>query len=86
MSIDGSVDDGGDSVLLYKDNTSLTSCSEYRSYGDNVCDDVILVPVTSTTHVQNVSITTATYVVTCEVQIIARKTKCFCKMFILSQL
>jgi len=77
MSISGSVDDGDDSVLLYKDNTSLTSCNEYRSYGDNVCDDVILVPVTSTTHVRNVTITTATVVVTCEVQIIACKTKLF---------
>jgi len=73
MSIDGSVDDSGNSVLLYKDNTSLTECSEYRSYGDNVCDDVILVPVTSTTHVRNVTITTVTVVVTCEVQIIGRK-------------
>jgi len=74
MTITGSLDNGGDFIELYKDTTGLTNCTEYRSYGDNPCDDVILIPVTSEQHVRYVTIiSTHTYVALCEVQIFAGK-------------
>ena len=47
MLIFGSVDIGGQSIEMYKDNTIVTECSKYPKYGINVCDDVILVSVIS---------------------------------------
>ena len=71
MIITGSEDTGSDAIYLYKDNRSLSNCTEFRSYGDNVCDDVILIPVSSEQHVRYVTISTNTVVTTCEVQIFA---------------
>jgi len=71
MIITGSENIDVDSIALYKDNTSLSGCTEYRSYGDNPCDDVILIPVSSEQYVRYVTISTATVVTTCEVQIFA---------------
>jgi len=73
MTITGSLDTGGDFIELYKDNTRLSVCTDYRSYGDNPCDDVILIPVTSEKYVRYVTISTNTVVSLCEVQIFAGK-------------
>jgi len=73
MAITGSRDTGGDFIELYKDITSLTNCTEFRSYGDNPCDDVILIPVTSEQDVRYITISTNSVVVLCEVQIFAGK-------------
>ena len=73
MVINGSVDIGGDVIILYKDNTSLGYCSEYREYGDHVCDDVILVPVKSQQRVRYLTVSAKEYVIVCEVQIFAGK-------------
>jgi len=72
MVINGSVDIGGDAIILYKDNTSLWECPEYREYGDHVCDDVILVPVNSQQQVRYATVS-ARAVELCEVQIFAGK-------------
>jgi len=71
MRITGAIDADGGTVELYKDNTSLTGCSKYRSYGDGVCDDVIIIPITKKQLVRNITISTNTVVTTCEVQIFA---------------
>ena len=73
MVINGSVDIGGDAIRLYEDNTSLDECSEYREYGDHVCDDVILVPVNSQQKVRYVTVSAERTVLLCEVQIFAGK-------------
>ena len=64
-------------IELYKDIASITNCSNgvYRSYGDSACDDVILIPVTTKQHVQNVTISTNSVVFACDVQIFAGKKK-----------
>ena len=71
MSITGSNDTTVHAIQLYKDNTMLTKCQMYGAYGDDVC--VILVPVYSKQHVRYVTISTATTVTLCEVQIFAGK-------------
>jgi len=73
MVINGSVDIGGDVIILYEDNTSLDECTEYREYGDHVCDDVILVPVTSLQRVRYITVSSEKHVILCEVQIFAGK-------------
>ena len=73
MVINGSVDNGGDAIILYEDKTSSHQCSEYREYGDHVCDDVILVPVNSQQKVRYITISSAAFVMLCEVQIFAGK-------------
>jgi len=74
MVINGSVDIGGDAIILYEDNTSLDKCPEYREYGDHVCDDVILVPVNSLQRVRYVTVSSSeTFLGLCEVQIFAGK-------------
>jgi len=71
MRITGAMDADGGTIELYKDNTSLTGCSTYRSYGDGVCDDVIIIPITKKQLLRNITISTNTVVTTCEVQIFA---------------
>jgi len=73
MTINGSLDSGGDFIELYKDNTSLSGCTEFRSYGNDPCDDVILIPVSSEHHIRYVTISTNTVVLLCGVQIFAGK-------------
>jgi len=74
MVINGSVDIGGDVIILYKDNTARSHrCSEYREYGDHVCDDVILVPVKSQQRVRYLTVSAKEFVIVCEVQIFAGK-------------
>jgi len=66
------VDTGGDAIILYKDNTSLGRCVS-REYGDQVCDDVILVPVKSQQRVRYFTVSAEKDVLLCEVQIFAGK-------------
>jgi len=69
MLVTGSNSTKREDVVLYKDTTNLTQCSEYRSFGDNVCDDVIFISVNRDQHVRYVTISTDTVVTLCEVQI-----------------
>jgi len=69
MLVTGSNNTRKEDVVLYKDTTNLTQCSEYRSFGDSVCDDVFFISVNRDQHVRYVTISTNTVVTLCEVQI-----------------
>ena len=69
MLVTGSNSTKREDVVLYKDTTNLRQCSEYRSFGDSVCDDVIFISVIREQHVRYVTISTDTVVTLCEVQI-----------------
>jgi len=58
-------------VFLYKDDGDATTCSDAKSFGTSVCDDVILIPVNSGTEVQYLTIAVNNILTLCEVQIFA---------------
>jgi len=70
MLIHGGLTKDGVFTQLYRDTSNAPSCSVFRDYGDNVCDDVILIPITSQQKVRFLKIS-ATWVTICEVQVFA---------------
>jgi len=72
MLIHGGLTKDGVFTRLYQDASNAESCSVYRDYGDSVCDDVILFPITSQQKVRFLKIS-AKWVTVCEVQVFAGK-------------
>jgi len=72
MLIHGGLTKDGVFTRLYQDASNAESCNAYRDYGDNVCDDVILIPITSQQKVRYLKIS-AKWVTVCEVQVFAGK-------------
>jgi len=58
-------------VSLYKDDGDVTTCSDARSFGSSVCDDVLLIPINSATEMQYLTIAVNNILTLCEVQIFA---------------
>ena len=72
MLIHGGLTKDGFFTQLYRDTSNAESCSVYRDYGDSICDDVILIPITSQQKVRYLKIS-AKVVTLCEVQVFAGK-------------
>jgi len=72
MLIHGGLTKDGVFTQLYRDTSNAESCSVYRDYGDSVCDDVILIPITSQQTFRYLKIS-AKIVTLCEVQVFAGK-------------
>jgi len=70
MLIHGGLIKDGVFTHLYRDTSNAESCSVYRDYGDSICDDVILIPITSQQKVRYLIIS-AKVVTLCEVQVFA---------------
>jgi len=58
-------------VSLYKDDGDATKCSDAKSFGSSVCDDVVLIPINSATEVQYLNIAVNNFLSLCEVQVFA---------------
>jgi len=57
---------------LYKDPTNITACNGVYGYsGLNVCDDVIEIPINTSYYTQLLTISTASYLTLCEVEVFA---------------
>jgi len=62
----------GPSGILYKDPTNITACNGVYGYsGQSPCDDVIEIPINTSYYAQFLTITTASFLTLCEVQIFA---------------
>ena len=72
MLIHGGLIKDGVFTQLYRDTSNAEFCSVYRDFGDSVCDDVILSPITSQQKVRYLKIS-AKWVTVCEVQVFAGK-------------
>ena len=71
MAITGREALGSLDVPLYKDDGDATTCSDAKSFGTSVCDDVILIPVNSATELQYLTIAVNNFLTICEVQVFA---------------
>jgi len=71
MTISGREALGSVEVSLYRDDGDATTCSDAKSFGSSVCDDVVLIPVNSGTEVQYLTIAVNNFLMLCEVQIFA---------------
>ena len=71
MTISGTEALGSVDVSLYKDDGDATTCSDAKSFGSSVCDDVVLIPVNSVTEMQYLTIAVNNILTLCEVQIFA---------------
>ena len=61
---------------IYTDISNTSSCDSYGTSGSSVCDDVILIPITSTTQIPLLAIQfpqTANEIILCEVQVFGGK-------------
>jgi len=62
----------GNGVPLYKDDSNETICLSYPAEGPDVCSDVILIPISTGTTVQHLTVSTyGTSLTLCEVQVFA---------------
>ena len=58
--------------ILYKDPTNITACNGVYGYsGQSPCDDVIEIPINTSYYIQLLTISTASYLTLCEVQVFA---------------
>ena len=75
MRIDGKTNLQGNFELLYQDGSSISKCTSdmYRTEGTSPCDDVLVIPITSTQLFQYITISVADYLQLCEVQIFGGK-------------
>jgi len=65
----------GNGVILYKDDSTKTSCSSYPAEGTDVCSDVIRIPIETASAVQHLTIATnASYLTLCELEVFAGNT------------
>jgi len=71
MTISGREALGSVDVFFYKDIGNATTCSDAKSFGSSVCDDVVLITVNSGTEVQYLTIAVNHFLTLCEVQIFA---------------
>jgi len=81
MLIHGGLIKDGVFTQLYQDTSNVKFCSAYRDYGDNVCDDVILIPITSQQKVRFFKISANSYLTVCELQVFAGECIAYCKIF-----
>jgi len=62
----------GPGHIIYKDTTNLTLCNGVYGYsGQSPCDDVIEIPIATSYYTQLLTISTASYLTMCEVQVFA---------------
>jgi len=70
MLIHGGLIKDGVFTQLYRDTSNAEICSVFRDHGNSVCDDVILIPITSQQTFRYLKIS-AKNVALCEVQVFA---------------
>ena len=82
MLIHGGLTKDGVFTQLYQDASNAEFCSVYRDYGDNVCDDVILIPITSQQNIRFLKISANSYLTVCELQVFAGECIAYCNIFL----
>ena len=62
---------GSQLAKLYKDSSSLTDCTVYKTSGTDVCSDIITIELPGNYLVRYMKISTDDYLMLCEVEVFA---------------
>jgi len=77
MVITGSTSIDGNGTELHRDQSNVANCSgEYTNQAYPVCQDIIMIPISSDQSWRYVKISTTDYLMLCEVEVFAGK-HCF---------